>query len=64
MHTDSTYQTSARPQVKGSDVSQRYRVVAEFEMVHTHTFCGENKGIYRELNYVLKDGRVSLYTYQ
>lgn len=34
LHTDNTYQTSARPQVKGSDFSQRFRVAAEFEMAH------------------------------
>lgn len=34
LHTDNTYQASARPQVKGSDFYQRDRVAADFEMAH------------------------------
>lgn len=56
LHTDNTHQTSARPQVKGSDFYQKYRVAADFEMAHlVHSARKTRRHIDRGLNYALRD---------
>lgn len=48
---------SARPQVKGNDFYQRYRVAADLRWHTSYILLGKHQGIDRGLNYALQDGK-------